>query len=432
MPKKILFIDPPFQKFMNFSKGGIPLGLLSLAGSLKERGHEVKVLDADYNPRGNAYPFIEKIEHYRDYLKGLNDETHPIWEDIRGLIQDSSPDVIGLSLISTKVKSGLKIAEIGKKLGVKRIVAGGPHVTIDSNGILKNKYIDSVVIGEAENVFEKSLVEKIVISDRIKDLDNLALPSRDSLINIEGYNSKDLGFVTASRGCVGSCNFCCSERLWDKKVRTREIKNVLEEIDLVNKKYGTTEFYLVDDTFTLSRKRVMEFGKGMKERGYRWSCLTRMDKVDKELIENMLDSNCQIIKVGVESGNESVLRSMNKNMNLNTIKRAAQIFNESGMPWLAYFIVGSPDETTENMYETMEFIEKIKPTYVSASIYTPYPGTGFTRNHPLDLDFAMEEANHHSLEVIAGKIPREELKKFMAFADKYNDHSSLAKKLFKR
>jgi len=134
--KKILLIEPPFQKFMGFSKGGIPLGLLSLAGTLKQRGHEVEVLDSDYNPDGVPYPFMSKIEHYDEYLNSL-ESSHPTWDGIKAQIEESKPDAVGISFISTKVRSGLRVAQIANDLGVDRIVAGGPHATIRPRDLIK-------------------------------------------------------------------------------------------------------------------------------------------------------------------------------------------------------------------------------------------------------------------------------------------------------
>jgi radical SAM superfamily enzyme YgiQ (UPF0313 family) len=430
MPKKILLIEPPFQRFMNFSKQGIPIGLLSIAGSLKDRGHDVRVFDADYNPTGKSYPFIEKIEHYSNYLEGLHDDNHFIWQELFQIIGEYMPDMVGISMMSTKVKSGLRVANIAKKCGVERVVVGGPHVTMSSEEILSQENVDGVGLGEAELNFEELFSSPRISSSRIKDLDLLPPISRESLINIENYKPEDLGYLMTERGCANSCNFCCSNVLWGKAIRKRSLDKVFQEIDEVNSSYGTEKFYNVADTFTLNKSRVREFGTRMKQRNLHWSCLTRMDKFDGELIEHMLGSNCDMIKVGVESGNERILKSMNKGISLNTIENSAKILNERGMPWLAYFIIGSPEETPEEMYDTMKFIGKISPTYISPQVYTPYPGTGFEQKNDSSRDFAMEEINHHSLERVVGKVPKEELRKFMEFADGYNNNSEGARKLF--
>ena len=431
MKKRILLIDPPFQKFMNFSKNGIPIGLLSLAGELKSKGNIVNVFDADYNPKGNPYPFIAKLNHYDEYLSGINNLDHVIWKDIESQIKFYNPEVVGISLISTKLKSGLIVAKIAKDLGVQRIIAGGPHVTIyPEDAFGEDSYIDSVVQGEGENVFEKALTEKIVKAERIKDIKKLAWPARESLINLKDYLPNDLGFVMSSRGCPGSCNFCCSESLWGRSIRFREIDDVLNEMDSIHENYGTQKFYLVDDTFTLNRKRVENFCEGIQKRNYKWSCLTRVDRLNENMLEKMSQSGCSMIKVGIESGSQKVLDLMNKEINLTQIKRAANLLNKFSMPWLAYIMVGVPDETSEDVDKTIQLIDEIRPSYVSAAIYTPYPGTKFSKENKV-IDFAREEANHHSLKVLAGNVPREKIIDFMEFADKYNSNSKLAKIIYK-
>lgn len=439
MKKNILLIDPPFQKFMGFSKTGIPLGLLSLAGSLKKSGHSVKVLDSDYNPSGIPYPFMGKIGHYDEYLNNLNNGNHPVWENIYSQIEKSSPDVIGISFVSTKLRSGLRVAQIAKEMGVKRVVVGGPHATIRPKDFFLNgkNLVDYLVIGEGENqlhIFDGNPLTKIVKSPRIKDLDSLPLMSRENLIGIEDYRPSDLGFIVTSRGCPGSCNFCCSENLWGRRVRFRSIDNVVAEMDEVKKKYGTQKFYLTDDTFTMNRKRVVEFTKKIYGKNYEWGCLTRVDKLDKDILSQMVGSGCSIIKLGIESGSQKVLDLMNKGVTLEQAKNAAEILNLKGVPWMAYVMAGVPGESPEDIDSTMRFIMEIRPTYVSASIYTPYLGTGFYKKgddrfgsrsirDKNGVDHAIEEANHHSLKVLAGDVSREKLIEFMEFADFYNENS---------
>jgi len=438
MGKKILLIDPPFQKFMGFSKTGIPLGLLSLAGKLKERGHKVEVLDSDYNPNGIPYPFIGKIIRYDQYLLNLNNGNHRVWEDISSQIERSRPDVVGISFVSTKLRSGLRVAQIAKKMGVKRVVAGGPHATIQPGDLISDGIpIDYLVAGEAEEqmeVFEGTPSSKIIKAGRIQNLDLLPWMARESLVGIEDYRSSDLGYIMTSRGCPGSCNFCCSNKLWGKKVRFRSISDVIAEMDDVNEKYGTRKFYLTDDTFTMSRKRVSEFAGGIREKNYEWGCLTRVDKLNKEMLKQMMESGCRMIKLGIESGSQRVLDLMNKCATLGQARKAADILNTVSAPWMAYVMAGVPGETSKDVDSTMVFIDEIKPTYVSASIYTPYIGTGFYKKGVNNfgsgsvrdregIDHAIEEANHHSLKVIAGDVPREKLIEFMEFADNYNSAS---------
>lgn len=433
MAKKVLLIDPPFQKFMGFSKEGIPIGLLSLAGKLKRDGYSVNVLDSDYNPNGTPYPFIAKIEHYQEYLKNLNNENHSIWKDITSQINDLRPDIVGISMISTKLKSGLRVAQIAKNLGVKKVIAGGPHITIHPEEALEpNSPIDSIVQGEGdgEGVFERALNERFVKADRIKNIKSLAWPARESLIGLSDYKQNDLGFIMTARGCPSSCNFCCSEILWEKRVTSRDIGDVINEMDSVHQNYGVNKFYLVDDTFTLNKKRVNKFCEDILDRNYEWSCLTRVDRLDENMLENMAKSGCSLIKVGIESGSQKVLDLMNKGISISQIENAAKLLNKSSMKWLAYIMVGVPGELSDDVNKTMGLVNRLKPSYVSAAVYTPYSGTGFLKNQK-GINFALEEANHHSLNVLAGDISREKIVEFMEFSDKYNSESKAAHEIYK-
>lgn len=419
---KILLIEPPFQKFMDFSKAYMPMGLLSLATTLQRQGHEVQVYDMDYNPKGQSLPFVEKIEHYHSYIEALNDFNHLVWKNLNEVVDKFQPNIVGISMISTKLKSGLKVAERLRVSGIERIIAGGVHATIDPKEVFESPYIDGVVSGEGEEVFEH-VVENggIIRAPTILDINKLGWIARDSLVNLSQYDSKDLGMVMSSRGCPYSCNFCCSPILWGQTVRNREISDVVAEIEDVHNKYNVHEFYIIDDTFTVKKSRVLKFCDRMKGKELTWSCLTRVNVVDEEVVRTMKESGCHLVKVGLESGSERVLKLMNKRINKEDTRNASRIFRENGLDWMAYFIVGVPGETIEEVDETIAFIEEIKPTFISFSNFTPYPGTEFYREMGLGR-IEYHKYNHHSVEQ-TGQIPIVKILEVAKFADDYNQNS---------
>jgi radical SAM superfamily enzyme YgiQ (UPF0313 family) len=431
MEEEILLIDPPFQKFMNFSKGGIPLGLLYLAGELKKSGHVVSVFDSDYNPEGHAFPFVPKIKHFHEYLDNLENMGHPVWMGVASKIEELNPSVVGISMISTKYRSGLMVAKIAKDLGVGRVIVGGPHATILPGDILRDRYVDSVVQGEGEEIFERAMGGNGIIgAKRIEDLNSLVWPAREALIGLKDYEKNDLGYLITSRGCPGSCNFCCSEELWGKKIRKRDVDDVVAEMDYVHDEHKVNKFYLVDDTFTMSARRVADFCNGVRDRKYEWSCLTRVDCFNESMLENMASSGCSMIKVGVESGSQRVLDLMNKGTSVEQVEKAGALLNRHGMPWLAYVMVGVPGEKSDDVDETIALIEKVKPSYVSAAHYTPYFGTGFwyERNGK---DFNWEQANHHSLDVLTGEVSEGKIMEFFKYVDDHNEASRAAHEIYK-
>jgi anaerobic magnesium-protoporphyrin IX monomethyl ester cyclase len=415
---KILLVDPPFQKFMDFSKYYIPLGLLYLAAELGKRGHEVWVYDADYHPKGKSLEFLEKMQHYPLYIEGLDNDKHPIWSEVRGVIEDVKPDVVGISLISTKFMSGMKIAEISKKMG-KRVICGGVHVSICPDEVLENSNVDSIVMGEGEYVFETALDNRKVIGYRIDKLDDIAFPARNRLYNFEDYSPSDLGMIISSRGCPFNCSFCCSDTLWKRKVVFRSIDNIIEEIKSIKKDYRTTNFYFADDSFTCNKNRTKEFCDKIKGLGITWSCLTRADLIDEDTVIAMKGSGCTTVKIGLESGSQKVLGIMNKRIKKENVIRASDILHKHNLNWNAYFMVGTPGETEQDVNETLDFIREVKPNFISFSIFTPYPGTPLYKKLGLS-HIPYHLYNHHSIFNKFSDVSSDKIREVAQFSDIYN------------
>jgi len=417
-----LLVEPPFQIFMDFSKAHIPLGLLYLASALQRKGHTVQVYDADYNPKGKSLPFVEKMEHYHAYFDGLNDCQSPVWRELDEIVNAFQPDIVGISVISTKLLSGLKVAERLRKTGINKIIFGGVHATIDPDEILESPHVDGVISGEGEEVFEE-VVERggIIRAPAIPDLDKLDWPARDTLVNLDRYCRSDLGMVISARGCPYDCNFCCSNTLWGRVVRNRSIADVVAEIEDVHAKHNVDDFYIIDDTFSVQKSRVLEFCRRMNGNGFTWACLTRTNTVNEEIVRAMKESGCRMVKVGLESGSERVLGLMNKRIKKEDTRNAARLFKEHDLPWMAYFIVGTPGESIDEVDETISFIQEIEPTYISFSNFTPYPGTEFYRRQGLGR-IPYHQYNHHAL-VQTGQIPIEKIMEVAKFADDYNQSS---------
>jgi len=131
----------------------LPLGLLSLAEAWDA---DVSVWDTDYNPHGESMSFTEKLSMHHMYLDAL-DGNHIIWDEIAGEIERQAPDVVGLTVLSPKLPSALRVAEIAKDCGVQRVIAGGPHVTLDTKSVLASPAVDACVSGEGEDASQAFL-----------------------------------------------------------------------------------------------------------------------------------------------------------------------------------------------------------------------------------------------------------------------------------
>ncbi len=418
----ILLIDPPFYRFFNYYNRYFPLGLCYLASTLKNAGHRVTIYDADCNKPSDATASAKRKgmdysrlpEKYRIYLQELKNPANPIIQEISETIERCKPDLVGITVMTPKAASAFTIAALVKKcLKGCRVVFGGPHATLMPDEILKNTSdVDFVVNGEGEHVLLE-LVNLLSAGNRdtqaarheggdmpdlstlggisyshdgkrvhqparrfIDDLDTLPFPDREAMLGADTYTSEDSGLLMGSRGCPYNCSYCATQ-IWTRKVRYRSLQNILEEIKRVRLRYKTRQFTFKDDSFTVNRKRVLEFCSALVDENIKinWDCNTRADLVDLEMLKIMKKAGCNSIKVGVESGSERILQLMDKGTTLQGIKEAARLFREAGIHWTAYFMMGVPTETQEDVRKTLALLHTIKPGFASIGVYEPFPGT---------------------------------------------------------
>jgi anaerobic magnesium-protoporphyrin IX monomethyl ester cyclase len=436
----VLLIDPPYDRIIGQKSEWYPLGLVSIATYIKSKGFpDVKVYHAEHD-NSNTYKSVVKYsEDLLLYKKTLENDNHIIWQEIRNVIATFCPDVLGISILSAKRDSALKIAKICKEIDKNIvIVAGNHHATTNPEDILKDVYVDFVVRGEGEETFYELLrelkskrrdfkhIKGLSFSDSsniihnedrelIKNLDDIPNPDRKLIMGIENYSSSQLEMVMTSRGCPYSCAFCGSINMWHKKVRWRSLDSVFAEIEELQNESGVRNITFMDDSFTINKKRVHEFCTQMLERkiDISWSCLTRVDHIDDGTIKIMKRAGCTKVSLGIESGNERILQVMDKKIDLKRIKEAVSILRKNQMYWSAFFMFGLPSETKEEMIDTLNFMKEIKPDWSCVSIFTPYPGTKMY-DQAIDLGVIKEMPDyslytHQSSHIpFSGKISEEE------------------------
>jgi radical SAM superfamily enzyme YgiQ (UPF0313 family) len=146
-------------------------------------------------------------------------------------------------------------------------------------------------------------------------------------------------------------------------------------------KFGVKEIKFYDDVFTLDRKSVMAICAELKSQGIvvPWTCETRVNLVDSELLSTMRAAGCYMIAYGVESGDQEILTEVGKNVSLNQIIKAFELTHKAGISTVGYFMLGAPSETPETIKRTIEFAKRLNPDFVQFSIATPYPGTELGR-----------------------------------------------------
>jgi radical SAM superfamily enzyme YgiQ (UPF0313 family) len=215
----------------------------------------------------------------------------------------------------------------------------------------------------------------------IADLDDLPLPRHD-ILPIEHYRAPLVGgpytFVVPSRGCPAACRFCIKHVSYGRSVRYRSPENVLAEIEqLVD--LGVHKIHMYADLFTVNRDHVMGICDGIIERGLpvRWTCNSRVDFVDPELLQRMHDAGCWMISWGIESGAPEMLERMHKGITREKARRALRWAKQAGIMNWGYFIIGLPGETERTIRQTIDFAKSLPTDLVLFHIAAPHPGTPF-------------------------------------------------------
>ena len=429
---KVLLIDPPFYRLIGFYNRYFPLGLVTVGTVLRDAGHDVVVYDADINENPRAMDYTRLPDYYPQYLAALQDSDHPVWREVRATIQQSQPDVVGISAWTTYAASAFTVAGISKALNPAcPVLMGGPHATVRAEEVLSIcPDVDYVIRGEGENTAVElvaalaeaarghplspetiqglsfragGVIQHNPDREKIRNLDELPLPDRKLLTNENTYSAEDMGLIMTSRGCPFSCSFCVTET---RQVRYRSIEHVLAEIRDVKAAYGTTQVSFKDDSFTVNKKRVTEFCAALAraDLGLGWECNTRVDLVNEAMLRDMKKAGCNSIKVGIESGSPAELARMNKGITLAQARQAAALFRKIGIHWTGYFLMGTPGQTVTDIYNTLDFMYELRPDFASIGVYEPFPGTplfeegirhGLTRADMARADFYALLPNHY-------------------------------------
>lgn len=398
---RVLLVDPACYRFLGLHRHYFPLGLTYLAAVLKQDGNEVLIYDADHDPAGVSTSYVEVAENYHLYVDALANSKHFIWREFEEILDEFKPQIVGFSTLSAKVGGTLLMTKMVKDKNPQIItIAGGDHPTVRPIDVLVGNSVDYVVRGEGELIIqnlvrclEKGGDPKIIPGlsfldengklfengsmNNIEDLDSLPFPSLELLYKKETYRPIDMGLMITERGCPYGCTFCGLSTIWGRKVRCHSIERIISEITHRKKMYDTEYFSFRNGTFTLSRERINSLCAAIKKLDFKikWECLTRVDHLDENLLEQMINAGCSTIRIGVESGSERILRYMNKKISLPQIRAVAEMLNRSGIFWSAFFMLGVPEETEITMTETMNLMKEINPPFITLSKFTPIPGT---------------------------------------------------------
>ncbi len=433
--KRIMIIDPPFKRLYhdNASLVKFPLALGFLSGAvLKWTDWEVQAYNADFNPKRRAIS-LDNVTRIREgmerYLRTLEDSSAPIWEEIRSAIAEFDPDVVGISSKTQNFPSAMRVARIAKEHNPDTLVVlGGPHATLSTGTALDCPDIDAAALGEGE----MTLVELLKARERgeslsevaglayreggrkvftrprgnIPDLDVLPFPAEAAprvLRDYESYPAEAFGYVFSARGCPYSCTFCESKAIWTQTTRWRSPENVVRELKMLMER-GVRYVYFDDDTFGIKASYIEELCSLIETEcpGLRWGCEITVGVVKERSVEWMRRSRCVRVNIGIESGNNEILRKVKKGHVIEKAYPAVDLCREAGIEVGAFFMIGFPWETEETLRDTLTAIEKVNADNIMLSIFTPYPGSELFQVCKdlgvVDDDFDITIYNHQSTE----------------------------------
>jgi len=212
-------------------------------------------------------------------------------------------------------------------------------------------------------------------------LDALPLPARDlipedDVIMTDRLAGRDIrmAHVMFNRGCPYACRFCSAGR---SRVHYRSGKGSKEELEFLIREYAIDGFAIVDDNFVISKPRVTEICSSIRDLGLSWSALSRVDRVDPELLATMARAGCIELKFGVESGSERLLTAMGKKTSREQIVAAFTWATEAGIESKAFIMHGYPGESRESTSETIDLLTELgdRVNRVSLFRFVPLPGS---------------------------------------------------------
>lgn len=389
MDKKILLVTAPYQCWgVQVVGTWPPLHLVYLAGAAREAGVVPKIHDA------------------------MN-ESHS-YADIRAQIESFRPDYV-LAYDYLPVTGAISTAALPASLAILRLakeidpgivtLLGGPHPTFMSKEVLESErgVVDYVLLGEGEATLKALLqalrggsasgVKGIAYLDGaravgtgsralIADLDQLQ-PAWD-LLRWDAYRYRvspggRMASILSSRGCEMHCSFCSQRLFWRGAWRARRPEKVVEEIVLLHQRYGVTVFTLIDAFPTRDRERWERLLDLLIERDLGLSVLmeTRVEDIvrDADILHKYRKAGVIHIYMGAESGDDAVLTSLNKGIEMKTTKQALALLNQAGIISEASFMIGFPQETPSSVRNTIDAAIYLNPDVAVFPIVTPWPYT---------------------------------------------------------
>ena len=382
---KVLLLNTPSRKrpVIRDMAGGIgfdggdairlpPLDLLYFGATLLDKGHTVRVIDADAENMTDEQVITKACEFSPDII----------------IATVSLPTIYNDTAFLKKLKTTLNPAKVIAKTGIKY-----PQILKE---MLELSCADLVIYGECDTIVDKIIENQcyegtariidgqlmVEQEDLLVNLDRIPIPARH-LINNNRYFYNLLGKPVAtmqtSRGCPFPCAYYCPYPLVQgSHWRARSPKHVFAEIEDIVERYKISKILFRDATFTLDRKRAEMICNFIIEKNLKvsWWCETRINCIDSNLLLLMKQAGLKGMNVGVETGDPEVMKEQAKaGVTFNKLIDLRESAKKIGVRLHFLLMVGLPGESKSSLYETYKLVGKLRPESIGVTIVTPYPGT---------------------------------------------------------
>lgn len=333
----ILLCDPPTQGNINLPN----IGLGYLAATLPSS----KVVDLSIRPTP-ADRYLQKADIF-----GISIKANTFWSSV-GIFK--------------------KYRELFRNT---RLVAGGMEVTMNPSSLKEEGLEDvDIILGEGEYLNNSIRC--------FKNLDDIPFPNYEAFDSwsyiAENFRLGSMNYpLTTSRGCPYRCTFCCTQKFCGNRLwRTRSVDNCYREIKRAKDRYSIKGFEILDDNFTINKKRVLNFCQAIEDLELNWFCYQgiRCDKFDEEMADSMFRAGCKGIAFGIENISQEILDYIKKDESIETISQAIQIARDRGFHTVGYFIIGLPGSSYELDLESLRWARKMK-IKAHFSYLVPFKGT---------------------------------------------------------
>lgn len=376
-----------------------PLSTVKQAGSLKGLANVLPTMGIGY-----IAAVLEKAGVETTILDGIGESLDI--DEMASRVQTLATDVIGITATILTVSAAAALAEkLKERLPTVPVVLGGPQLCSAPERTMKSGVYDIGVLGEGEETMldlvralqegrkDLSGIKGLILREGnelrftpprhyIKDLDSLPFPARHLYPPLDRYRpvpasyiKKPVGLMITSRGCPYQCIFC-DRKVFGNRFRAHSPKYVADEMEEVVKVHGAREIRFMDDTFTMDIGRV----EGICEELFRrrldvpWTCLTRVNTVNLEILRKMKAAGCWQVIYGIESGDQRILETVKKGVTVEQNEWAVRLAKKAGLNVRATFVLGLPGETAETVRRTIEFAKRVPLDVVNFFAVILYPG----------------------------------------------------------